>query len=527
MLMTFGSETMRADVQTAATQGWEIYTVGLCACDSNGANESADSRWKKFYVDYRTTMSITYNTVPGTPANLSPHQGQVACGGFVGTNTPVLQAQYVDADGADTLSSTFQWQQLPSGGVTTLAGPAKPANNNGAVTVSLGAAAEGKQYQFRVQTNDGTDTSPWSPWCTFTVDTTAPPAPVVTPVASGSAPVYTGCDPGNMGACTPRGGAGVGGAFQFSEPAGPDGQDVVKYVYGWDAPSENVTVAPGAASPTIMLTPPHYGINKLTVSSVDGSGRTSPTTVYNILVGAPSAPLAHWPLDSINGHGFTDQVSGGALTTTGVSWTPGARYVGANAATFAGTSSQATQQVPALDTSGSFSIAVWVKTAPPWCTSGNYSVMSMDASPVAADNHASAFAVNFDCQLKAYRLQVADRNVPTPSHVNVTSAANSAVPGRWTLLVGTYDDAQNQTSLWVDGVQVGTTAVPPAWATAHDATPARPVLSSWAGTAGKTSPPAISKVRSPTRGSGTGYWSPTTSTARTPTRPRVSRRGPA
>ena len=98
-----------------------------------------------------------------------------------------------------------------------------------------------------------------------------------------------------------------------------------------------------------MLTPPHYGINKLTVYSVDGTGQASPTTVHTILVAAPSAEVAHWPLDSINGHGFTDRVSGASLTTTGVTWTPNARYVGANAATFTGASSSATQQVPALD----------------------------------------------------------------------------------------------------------------------------------------------------------------------------------
>ncbi|WP_460493339.1 hypothetical protein [Dactylosporangium cerinum] len=225
MLMTFGGNVaMRDDVQGAANGNWDTYTVGLCACDSNGANESAGDRWKKFYVDYRTTMSVTYNTVPGTPANLSPHQGQVACGGIVGTNSPTLQAQYVDADGADNLISNFQWQQLPSGAVTSVPGPTKPANNNGAVTVALGSAAEGKEYQFRVQTADGTDISPWSPWCTFKVDTTAPPAPVVTPTASGTAPVYAGCDPGNIGACTPRGGRALRAGSSSASPRGPRGR---------------------------------------------------------------------------------------------------------------------------------------------------------------------------------------------------------------------------------------------------------------------------------------------------------------
>ncbi|WP_432990484.1 LamG-like jellyroll fold domain-containing protein [Dactylosporangium sp. CA-233914] len=475
MIMTFGgpgNETMRADVQGAANGNWDTYTVGLCACDSNGNNESAGDRWKKFTIDYHTTMSITYNTVPGTPANLSPHQGQINCGGFVGTTTPALQAQYVDGDGSDTLSSTFQWQQLPSGTVTTLAGPSKPANNNGAVTVNLGANSEGKQYQFRVQTNDGHDTSPWSPWCVFTVDTTAPTAPVVTPTASGTAPVYTGCDPGTIGACTARGGPGIAGGFVFSEPAGPAGQDVVKYVYGWDAPTNYVSVAAGAATPTIMLTPPHYGINKLTVYSLDAHDHQSPTTSYFILVSAPSAAVAHWPLDNIDGHGFTDRVSGSSLTTTGVNWTPNARWVGANAATFTGTNSSATQLVPALDTSKSLSVAVWVQLQSPlWCTSDNFTIMSMDYSNVPADNHVSAFTLNFDCAAKLYRFQVADQNVGVPNYANVSTPNNAAVPGKWTLLVGAYDDAENKINMWMDGNLVGTTNLWPAWIATHDAAP--------------------------------------------------------
>ncbi|WP_432829155.1 LamG-like jellyroll fold domain-containing protein [Dactylosporangium sp. CA-092794] len=300
------------------------------------------------------------------------------------------------------------------------------------------------------------------------VGTRALPAPVVTSTASGSAPVYTGCDPGNIGACTAQGGPGVAGGFKFSEPAGPAGRHVVKYVYGWDAPSASVTVPAGAATPTIMLTPPHYGINKLTVYSVDRTGRSSPTTVYNILVGAPSAQLAHWPLDSINSHGFTDQVSGSPLTTSGVTWTADARYIGAQAATFTG-SGEASQPVPALDTSGSFSIAVWVRMAPAWCTSGNYTVMSMDASDVAASNHVSAFTLNLDCQHMLWGFQVADRNIPTPAYFGVSTASGTAVPGRWTLLVGAYDEAQNQISMWMDGSLVGTTTPSAAWVSSHGA----------------------------------------------------------
>ncbi|MFF5229376.1 LamG-like jellyroll fold domain-containing protein [Dactylosporangium sp. NPDC000521] len=485
MLMTFAGEAMRVDVQNAANANWETYTMGLCACDSNGANESAGSRWKKFYVDHRTTMSVTYNTVPGAPANLSPHLGQVACGGVVGTTSPTLQAQLVDADTGDTLTSAFEWQQLPSGTVNSAYGPTKPANNNAGLPVTLGSGAEGKQYQFRARTNDGTDYSPWSPWCTFTVNTTAPPAPVVTPTASGTAPVYTGCDPGNINACTPKGGPGISGGFTFSEPPGPDGLDVVKYVYGWDTPSTTVTVTAGAATPTIMLTPPRYGINKLTVHSVDAGGLSSPTTVHNILVAAPSAPVAHWPLDSIDNHGLTDTVTGASLTTTGVTWTPDARYIGANAATFNGTG-QASQTVPGVSTAGSFSIAVWSRATPSLCATGTeYGVMSMDGP----SGRPSTFKLTFDCVKLRWEFDiVADPAASSPTFTSVSTADGTAVPGRWTLVVVSYDKAQNKVKTWVDGALVDTTTPSSGWVTLHDAA------------AGGTGPVVLGRYRSSTGG---------------------------
>ena len=462
--MVFGAnEAMLADVQTAANGGWNTYTIGLCACDADGANEATPNRWKRFRVDGNTTMSVTYNTVPDVPANLSPHQGQVACGGVVGTYSPVLQAQYVDADGADTLSATFNWQEVPSGMLISTPGPAKPANNNGSVTLNLGSGAEGRSYRFQVRTSDGIDTSPWSPWCAFTVDTTAPPAPVVTPIAAGSAPVYAACDPSDVDGCSATGGPGVAGAFRFSEPPGTAGQDVVSYVYGWDSPSVTVT----AASPSMLLTPPRYGLNVLSVYSVDRAGRKSPTTNFHLLVDGPSAALAHWPLDSLNGHDLTDQVSGSALTAPGVTWTQDGRYVGARAAKFNG-GLGGTQVVPALDTSGSFSVAAWVRLAPPSCA-GNQTAVSVDADTTAANNHASAFYLGYDCGQQRWRMRVNDQNVAQPSTASAVSADNSAVAGRWTFLVGTYDENENKISLWVDGTLAQTATPPAGWISSRGA----------------------------------------------------------
>jgi hypothetical protein len=472
-LLEYGGETMRADVQAVAWAYWDEYTVGLCACDPWDGNEDEwdQGRWKKFWVDDNSTMSVDYNTPPATPDTLSPHAGQVACGGVVGTTTPVLQARYGDADGGQSLVGTFNWQELPSGPVNTVSSGWAPANNFGNVTLNLGAAAEGKSYQFQVQTFDGYDYSPWSPWCTFTVDTTAPPGPIVTPTASGAAPVYTSCNPANVSACTKRGGPGVAGGFTFKEPTGTAGQDVVKYVYGWDSPSITVNVSPpGSATPVLLLTPPRFGLNRLTVYSVDGTGHSSPTTSFYLLVDSPAATAnaakAYWPLDSIDGHNLTDQVSATALTATGLTWSPNLRYQGAQAATFA--NGEATQVVSTFDTSGSFSVAAWVRLTSGTC-SGNQTAVAIDGSATAASNHASAFYLGYDCANKRWRMRVNDKNVATPSTQEAVSANNSAVAGKWAYLVGTYDENENKIRLWVGGTLVQTATPSSAWVTSHGA----------------------------------------------------------
>lgn len=396
--------------------------------------------------------------MPGVPGNLSPHQGQATCGSVIGTTSPVLQAQYVDADGSNTLTATFNWQQLPSGAVTSVAGPAKPANNNGSVTLNLGAGAEGKSYRFQVRTWDGNDYSPWSPWCSFTVDTTVPPPPLIEWAVSGTAPQYHSCDTGNVNDCVPAGGPGIAGAFKFSQAPGPAGQDVIRYVYGWDSPgSDQYSVAPGAATPPILYTPPHYGINRLTAYSVDGTGHSSPTASYYILVDSPSAAQAYWPLDDIDGHNFNDQISPSSLTTTNVPMTADARYIGQTAATFNGATSEATQLVPSFDTSGSFSISAWVRLAPTTCTS-NQTIVSIDSSTVPASNHASGFFLQYDCVNHRWRMSVPDKNVAAPALTEAVSANNSAVVGRWTHLVGVFQEDPGRVRLWVNGTSVQATA---------------------------------------------------------------------
>jgi hypothetical protein len=442
MLVSFAGSSLNSDLQAAADANFNLYTVGLCACNSSDQYESTQDRWKKFFTTTTTdghpvpALSVTYDTVPGTPANVAPVHG-VSCGSVIGTASPAIEAQYVDADTSDTLTATFEWKQLPSGTATQVAGPAKPANNVGSVTLNLGASAEGKSYSFRVQTRDSSGYySPWSGWCDFTVNTSAPTAPLVTSSS------YPACTPATIDTCAHPGGPGIAGQFTFSEPAGdPNGQDVTSYVYGWTSPpTTSVSVAAGQASPPISLTPPHYGLNTLYVFSKDIANLASPITQYTFLVDAPSAALANWPLDDIRGHSFTDQVSGNALTTSNVTWTPNIRYEGANAATF-GTNGDASTTGSVVNTTQSFSVSVWVRLTD---TSNNYrAVVSQEGTTT------SGFLIYNTPDAASWAFALYDADSTSTSGTFVFAPAKLNV---WTHLVAVYDAAEKTAKIYSNGV---------------------------------------------------------------------------
>jgi hypothetical protein len=439
-----GSTTFRDDLHNAAAASWSTYTVGLCMCSSIGGSESGTYQWMRFFVA-NTNLVVGYNSYPGTPADLKT--SGVACGGTIGTTSPNLKAQFVDVDGSDTLSSTFEWQELPSGAVNSVAGPSTPANNYGDITLAP-TAPEGKSYQWRVQTGDGTDLSPWSGWCGFTVNASPPPAPGVL-----STDYPTGA--------TPHGGPGVAGSFTLSN-GGAGGADVTSYTYGWtDPPTITTTVAAGA-SLTVPLTPYRYGYNTLHVYSKDPSGTPGPTMHYQFLVNAPSAPIGHWPLDTIAGHGFNDQqgTAGLAVETANndVTWAADARYIGESAVavntvteTPSAVNGALTTSLPALDTSKAFSVAAWVR--PGVLPTGNMTVLSQDGSDAGGFYLGIRLIGSPAVPTWAFAMKDTSASSSTTRYA-YGAALTAADVTKWTHLTGVFDPAERRLRLFVDGVAV-------------------------------------------------------------------------
>lgn len=164
-------------IQRAANASASSAWMGLKA-----NNESDHLTWKRFNSQNAATgqpkITVTYNSVPQVSNQVTDPatSGCVAGSGrpFIASATPTLKSDVSDGEGTPT-AVTFEWWAV--GGAAAI-GSATVSNVSSGSTASTavpsGAFGSGNSYQWRVKASDGTATSAWSPWCEFTVDTTAP-----------------------------------------------------------------------------------------------------------------------------------------------------------------------------------------------------------------------------------------------------------------------------------------------------------------------------------------------------------------
>jgi hypothetical protein len=218
----------------------------------------------------QTARAAAANHRPATPTGLS--LSGVACGNPIGTRTPDLGAWLTDPDfglvAGERVTATFAiW---PAGH------PRQRTESTSPALVSAGLAhvtqatplVNGGRYVLRARATDAAGAvSPWSPKCTFTVDTTVPAAPTVTSTdypATGEA-----------------GGPGVTGRFTFA--AAPD-DDVVKFRY---SPGVQEVAAGPDGKATIDYTPDSVGSHSILVQAIDRTGNLSAQTTYSFTVRDP------------------------------------------------------------------------------------------------------------------------------------------------------------------------------------------------------------------------------------------------
>lgn len=338
MTVNFDGASVTSKVQQAATSGWTTLTVGFCACNSAGEYETSQDRWKK-YLPGNAKLFVDYDTVPTAPTALMA--AGVACPASgvltVGTLNPTFAAQFNDADG-QSLTGAFEWIEVPAAGLgavtdtsPTRLTPPPPKTGvtaNTSATSNAVAITGGKTYAFRAKATDPAPysmTGPWSAWCQFAADTTAPPAPTILADEV----------------------AGPGQQMTFTFRTGTT--DVTKFRYGWtSSPATEVaatTVMQFKQSSKVVVVVPSYGSNTLWVRSVDATNNPGNLGSYTFVVKRPAPPVARWGLETYPGVDGTaalaDQQPGvGAqlLTTTQQQASTSAAFVTVASLTSLGTS---------------------------------------------------------------------------------------------------------------------------------------------------------------------------------------------
>ncbi|MBO0981297.1 LamG domain-containing protein [Microbacterium sp. SD291] len=440
-----------AGVKVAADSNYGSMTFGLKA-----NNETTSSGYKTYKNDARLT--IVYNRPPNKPTGVKLSSPSVACASGtsrpkIASTTPTLTAVVTDPDGG-TVQAHFQIVQAGTSTEVwnsgTLAG--KASGSSFSATVSAGKLVNGQSYQYRVTATDG---SKWSGWstalCEFTVDTSKPVAPVITPVRTGVAAIYD--------EDVERGGVGFAGKFTLSRGTSTD---VKSFSYAFNSTTLSSTVVPDASgNAVISFTPTAAGATTLTARSVDEAGNTSETT-YKFDVGAAKED-GIWMLDEGDGASAADTSGVGtarSLTVSGAAWTEGPHALFGSrpsdqALDFDGSDDFASTG-PIIDAKDSFVVSAYVWLNAEKLTTGTYTAVSQDG--VAQSGfHLSYLPSCTGTTTGCWSFGMKNADATGAASTTVTSSV-PVVGDQWVHLVGAHDLTTKSVKLWV--CEIGTPSAP-------------------------------------------------------------------
>ncbi|MFB8235551.1 ricin-type beta-trefoil lectin domain protein [Kitasatospora purpeofusca] len=252
-------------VQYFADHGFGEYGIGLKAAD-----ESSSLSWKRFSsAEGGATpyLSITYNTVPATPAAVEVQPSQPGTPRYTPDANPRFQVQAADVDGDALKVYLDLWREgafvgsiakdVPNGAVATV----RPSD------YGLARLDEGVQYTISAMLDDGKSRSGWTGTHVI-ADTVKPGAPFVSSADYPSDGLWHGT-------------ANQPGSFTFSAPPGTN--DIGAYVYTLDGGTPVTLETTGAI--TTSITPTTEGRRVLSVQAKDRAGNLSPPATHVFQVG--------------------------------------------------------------------------------------------------------------------------------------------------------------------------------------------------------------------------------------------------
>ncbi|MEV7803400.1 LamG-like jellyroll fold domain-containing protein [Microbispora sp. NPDC088329] len=438
----------------AAKNGWSSTTFGL-----RDYNDTSGSVWgwkgfsnaPKLVIDYNTPPAVPsgIGTYPATPCVTGASRPAVNAGDAA--NPLQLKARIYDPDKANDgvraefvlhhyNAATGVWDDItstmPGGGKTAYKYTTSPTDHS----VKLSGLVTGHSYAFKVKAYDSTDSSAWSKWCEFTVDT-------IDPV---TLPKVTSAD---YPADTPDEWKGsVGWAGGFTLAPGDGETDVTAFRWALDDPAlataaTQVKIPAGQTSVNVRVAPRHDWLNALYVYPVDRAGNVGKTpAVYSFYVNAGFGPEGHWRLDETSG---TTAADSGATThpatiAGGATWFPGRVAGGLR---LNGGTGYGSTDGPVVHTDRSMSVSAWALLND---KSKNSTVVSQNAA------RNSGFQLYYSSGYKRWIFNKIDADVDDMTIVRAISD-DEPTTGVWTHLTGVWDAPHRQLRLYVNGILQSTT----------------------------------------------------------------------
>ncbi|MGI5397163.1 LamG domain-containing protein [Streptomyces sp. CA-251251] len=471
-----GDENLASTVRKFADGKISRLTLMLRAKD-----ESDPEAWKRF--DDNAELKVNYAYKPGVPTSVGviPGDGTTAyCSksssdplivtridpmmqGAVqtlvehnaGDEEGSLQAEFVVERGDDAA-----WHQVWTG-----YRPDTGWDPDGTVErMRTSNRADGGLYRLKSRTQShwsyngksGDLFSPYSLWCYFKIDSTAPKAPVIT---AGSP--YTQC---TATLCDGKGGPGVPGSFTFK----PNALDKDIAGYRWrlltTSAKETKTVA-GSTVTVPNVTPSLAGTQVLSVEAKDVRNRWGTPAEFSFKVSPAAGPVGQWQ--------FTEGATSGATVAkdtategtrhdatlqgpnTRVGWSTLARRGDTDYSLWLNDGADATRvgyadtASPAVNTKDSFTLSAWAYLTD---TSSTKVVLA------APGTNASAFTLYYSASYKKWVFNRTATDTKTgPVYLRALSETGEPPLKVWTHLAGVFDtkgdtDKTNDTiQLFVNG----------------------------------------------------------------------------
>ncbi|WP_367667004.1 LamG-like jellyroll fold domain-containing protein [Streptomyces sp. DG2A-72] len=450
---------VKAAVQQAANGKWSTMTFGMRAGDEGDAYG-----WKRF--SDKAFLRVKYNRPPSqirtSQLVMDPGGTCVKADKMRRVRTlPTLRALGVTDPDGDDVSVQFRASWDAGDGRKPHWTPGKSTFKKSGSDFSLKPSRlpANKTIVWEARSYDGAQWSPWSSvnanGCYVMYDTGVPAGPSIT---STHYPASDPEDPDDPW----WDGVGRYGVFTIDSAS----SDVTKYWFGvnGDPTSKHTLTTSGGGAKTMKFMPTKPGPNFITAQAFDSAGNGSEVRTYYFRVRAGQPDRLTWGLDESPG---ADSFSG-----SGGAWpadlhggaTPGGDGVTGNGLHFDGLDDRAATVSPVLNTRKSFSVSLRAKL-------GELDPSHGAVAVAQAGSTRSAFELYFSPSRNGwvFARHSADAENATASRAMQPACASgdtsctSSRLGRWTHVVGVFDNPNSQVKLYVDGKLVGTAAYSTLW----------------------------------------------------------------